>query len=398
MSGLPTQQASSYVLIPDPTSTDPNWQTSYQAKGESSILTERSNNRFALLVGFIENKRGVEKEKYLQDVLEVSVDTITFRFSRFQITNCNAISVERIHITGLDPLDGDNRRLFPADQNLCADTISNDLARNRKFFAFSKFGGGILKVKVLATDVVHEIEVFSRFEDDLYTMEELLERLVQRLTAWFVSTFPAHASEIQVDISVNSRGFLELFWGFPGMSASSSGLAKGVTIDWRCPFMRLFLKVFSVKKYHAQRANVSFGVVDENDGQSIELLVKKVLEERTNLLSDAPLIMFSSQELTQFQMDDSVTQLGESNIIASALALSSGDGGIKFDFQASGGNSNLISSKVPFDSNFTLESFTIDTIISLDNQELSGNLDYFYTLSDEIVKEKVMMLIYLRLE
>jgi hypothetical protein len=410
-SGYAPLQISS-LLKPKPV-VDPNWELNAVSEETTSIFQESVPYRTLSAVGFLKpillkgsvpaagGGKASDPDPVTQVESWASIDQNTntfelkFYFEDVEIQNCTAIEVESILMAGFPVVIGQTLRRSESD--LCGSSIDPVLASDVINYNFSGKRGTVRFREANNIAVVHEIEIFASHggENGWYTLEEILDRIKTKVKAYIDARYSPNSIEVEIFISTTGR--LVIAWSGAAIKAATGGLLID-TNPFTSPIIGTILNYFHYEGF--KKDHYTYGTVSSGDGISFvrsgsgsggELGALPV-RNMSNISSFAVAI---SPELSQFERDDSITPIAATGEIASffptQLPFSEGrktntvEGfSIMEHLYASKANGNLSSPKIPFDKNYTLNSFTVSVV----GPDKAGYLQEFINYLTLLIKDK----------
>ncbi len=419
--GYAPMQVSS--LIRQKTQNDPNWELNPVSDEQTSVFTEKGPSRTLTAVGFLDSRtlsltdldaQGGPAANWLIDTNngdQKSTGKVNarFYFNDVDIQRCYGLKVENIVLSAI-PEDG---AVFIRPRELCADTVNDNLVLSARRYNFNSDPsvGTVIQFRNLNYKNVnappgvklHTIRLFAAdgSENGFYSPVELLEAVVAKIKAYFESYYAPNLFNIHFFVD-SASGKLVIAWKpDPAIEAVIGGgfdvnISSSVSTVFKLLNRFLIIDRFRRGVYNYDTVvngdGISFvlkrGGVDDLDrgGQGV-----------SNLANAHPLMIAISPELTQFEKDDSITPVAATGEIATFYPTIQTDQDVHL--YASTRDGTLFSPKLPFDPNFSLNSFTVELVFAANSklfESLLSDQDLNFdpqNITSEEVKRRIHLIV-----
>lgn len=371
---------------------DPGWEVAPTADPETSVFTEPMANRPGVFIGTTMefNHSVLEAPVWFEEDLDRGVLQLKFKFEDVNLQNVFSLQVSGVQFHGM--VDFVVRRATSEVSSLGADFISDAMTMNIERYIFSD-GFGSWRFRELGDPTKeHVLHLFTEVDNGRYTAEEFLILLVSRIKSKWEAKFPSFT--VNVELFVNTDGRIELAWS--GLGSLSGG---GVTPDLysvTSPLLKFLLGHLKFSTYKS--SGVNYGTVV--NGQSMVFMVKRdggISSGLDVFPSNYPNVILISRELSQFQKEDSVTPFGGIGEIAVCRVPYNGNlfynpdpngqRGFLNTANVSEFDGSLFAPKIPFDPDYTLDTFYVTIECSPNNEVLK---EFFNPAAGIAVHEKLL--------
>lgn len=358
---------------------DPNWELSEASTEQTSVITERVNSRVLSAAGFIVPRSLTDIQRVKQPLSELNTwgktddeskeVTLDFVFQNIDLQGCYGIEVEGAFLSGLN-VNQNPVRIRTASSELCADAVDDDLSTRFSRCQFSAESGGTISFREVNTGVVHTTSLFSTYglDNGFYTMSMLIEAVKTRVKSFLDSKFSPETVNVEFFID-NVSGKLVLAWELPPAIQNLVGYLEMDVNPESSTILKYLYEYFMYDNF--KRGAYTYDTITKGDGIAFTRTVNDFMDSRAgggnlagNVISNTPLFVLVSPELTQFEKQDSINQITTSGEIGTVIPIRFGAnnciGGTKQ-------NGTLFSPKIPFDPNYSLQEFTVKVVGAGDN-------------------------------
>lgn len=412
-------------VIKQRTNRDPNWELNEISTEQTTIFTETPPSRILTAVGYIQptflsqtGKTNATEAGFWGDVNErEGTVTFSFYFEDIDLQRCYGLQVESLWLNGIKSTK-DPKILRSATSELCADCIDDELTTEVGYYSFSPAASrvGVLPGKLVFREAsnpsnIHTLHLFSEYGGDngYYTFFEFAELVRDKLKVKLEALYGG-VHTIPVEVYINSRGRFVLTWELPPALKAIVGHLQIDMNPENSTLLNLVERYFIFERF--RRDEYTYDTVTQGDGvEFLRSLATRAIggggggggNAVGTAVANTPVVVALSPELSQFEKDDCITPLAATGEVCTFFPSVIGDINTRpFMIGGAVNSGNLHAPKLPFDPNYSLSSFTVQLVTSVD--ATSGTInDYIstvlngVTLQSKVLERRLALILTARL-